>query len=418
MVMAFTPDMFGSPNAYLDTTKALQNLLGTAQQQTQSSELFPQKLAQLTQDIQQTKDIFPAKLALTQAQAKREQHLADMPFGGQIPSGTIGQIYWLDQIGKMYGAGSQQYNDAKAALALQNKALQTKMAYQQALAQTLPERSLSTQGKLITEGARSGQGLAPSGQAWNQAVFGQLPQQNSQQAGNSPVQIPFQAAGTLPSAQYSAQSQNNTQLAPGTPQDLENQYKLNILKKTVSPQTLGKVLYATNAEKTFNNFNPDDLLRYAGAQGKLAKGYQSLLVPSGKESPEYDRYIEAKSAATLLTHQLRQFYGDSIQPSVMDAWEKLINSDEWATNPTLARKKFDTLKRIIGQEMATYRQALVTPGVYGSQGSNVGTTPSEVPRRTSDQMVRMRSSDGKLYRVPADKRDIFVKNGFKEVGNG
>jgi hypothetical protein len=119
-----------------------------------------------------------------------------------------------------------------------------------------------------------------------------------------------------------------------------------------------KNLYATNIEKTLANINPDHLTQYSGANGTLSKKLEEARAPFGKQSKDFDNYQNSLNASQLLATQVRQFYGDSIQPDMIKRLEALTNPSSWNTNPKLAKEIFSQTKNILGQELGTYRDAM------------------------------------------------------------
>lgn len=157
------------------------------------------------------------------------------------------------------------------------------------------------------------------------------------------------------------------QLSPEMQRELEGQYKLQMQKSSSDTQARSRNLMASNIEKTLGNINTEDLTRYAGLKGTLKKGSEEAKAPLGKESKEYQDFVTSAKNAKLLAHQVRQFYGDSIQPSVLGALENMTNPATWKNNPKLAMKEFEALKKTLRQEMGTYRGALKNTSEYEGQ---------------------------------------------------
>lgn len=142
---------------------------------------------------------------------------------------------------------------------------------------------------------------------------------------------------------------------------------LQAQKGTTDPVARQKNLFAANIEKTLGMVNPQDLTQYAGISGQGELTGQKLLAGLNKESPAYDNYLKSSQAADLLAHQVRQFYGDSIQPSMMENLQKLTDPSEWSNNPKLATQLFNQTKTILQNEMGTYRQAMQSTAPYRTQ---------------------------------------------------
>lgn len=308
-----------------------------------------------------------AELGLKQAQAQREQSLANLPFGGQQLPGMAGQIMGLESIKQMYGEQSPQYAMAKDAFDMNQQRMQAQIGYQNMLTGTAPVRYLTPTGKGYVEQNRVAQGLAPTGGPWEQA--GQMPQQLA--LGPEQVNRLQQLYGpNAPQLQQMPQRQG-----PESAQEASNAYGLLRQKGISDSSARQKNLYATNIEKTLERIDPDDLTRYAGAAGGLAKLGNEMAAPFGKETKDFRNFVKASRDAELLAHQVRQFYGDSIQPSMIARLEKLTNPSYWGSNPELAKELFNETKIILGKELDTYRQAMKSTAPYQGQKASVETDP-------------------------------------------
>jgi hypothetical protein len=198
-------------------------------------------------------------------------------------------------------------------------------------------------------------------------INGNLPIPGMQQPTNN---IPGQLPLTPQQIQKLQQAfpQGNQQAIPDA-QAVQNAAQLGLQKKTTDASARQKNLYATNIEKTINQIDPDALTQYAGGLGTAQKYGQMALAAAGKESNNYDNYLKSLNAANLMATQVRQFYGDSIQPSMIQRLEQLTNPSTWSTNPTLAKSLFNQTKQILGQELGTYRDAMQSTAPYRAQGA-------------------------------------------------
>lgn len=213
-----------------------------------------------------------------------------------------------------------------------------------------------------------------TGQIGTQTVP-QLPMpgmQSPQFAGNQqmPATMPMQTLPQTPQQVQQLQKYFPTNgLTQQDIQDAQNANGLKLQKSLTDATARQKNLYATNIDKTLNQINPDDLTQYAGFQGNLQRLGQAGLASAGKESKSYDNYLTSLNAANLLATQVRQFYGDSIQPSMIKRLEDLTNPSTWTNNPTVAKNLFNKTKQILGQETGTYRQAMQSTAPYQVQGA-------------------------------------------------
>jgi hypothetical protein len=200
------------------------------------------------------------------------------------------------------------------------------------------------------------QQMPPTGAYNNPASYPQLPGAQTGQAGTpiNPQQI----------------NQLRQLAQPGVPDAttaIQNASSLLAQKKMTDASARQKNLYASNIEKTLNQIDPDALTQYAGGTGTLEKYMQSGLSSVGQESANFDNYQKSLNAANMLATQTRQFYGDSIQPSMIQRLEGLTNPSTWSTNPKLAKELFNQTKNILQQETGTYRQAMQSTAPYQAQ---------------------------------------------------
>jgi hypothetical protein len=345
-----------------------------------------------------------SEIGLRNAQANLENQKAQLPYGGATLPGIAGEIIGLESIKKMYGENSPQYEAAKRQFDLGQQNMQARIDYQNTLSSTAPIRYLTPTGKGIVEQANVGQGNAPTGRPWEQqinsdqqqqmnpAMMGQLqnslaqqqqiPPQGMQQQSMpqqqqiNPMQMQMQQGGQqIPMQNMGMQQQQGipqqNQLAPGNPQELSDAYGLTRLKQTTDSATRQKNLYATNVEKTIDNINVDDLTKYSGVKGATEyaseKSKDALGFPT---SDDFKKFNEAMNASQFLASQARQFYGESIQPGMRKKLEDLTNPSSWMRSPETAKTLFNNTKKILGQEMQTYRDAMKSTEVYKGKGNN------------------------------------------------
>ena len=270
-----------------------------------------------------------ADLSLKNAESKRQEALSELPFGGQTLPGPAGQIMGLESVRQQYGEDSPQYRMAKGLFDLSNQSVQSRINYQNTLANN-PERFLTTPGKTIIEEANVREGLQPGGQPWSKQLSADMPSST----------------------------------------DLADQYALLRQKSSSDTDTRKRNLFATNIEKTLDMIDPESLTQYSGLAGTGKKGLNQLLASVGKESKSYDEYLKSKVAADTLAKQVRQFYGDSIQPQMEEKLNRLTDPSFWASNPKLAKQNFLVFKDILSREMKTYREAVKSPSVYQGKEEN------------------------------------------------
>src|SRR3990167_3964137 len=268
-------------------------------------------------------DMLPYRQRLLEAQTQRQSQLADQPYGGML-SGMAKEAYGIAQ---MTGQDPQEV----AQKLYQNKLQQSDILnqYRQGLLETQGTRALSPFGKLQRE-------------------------EEDVMAGYEP--------GT----------NRQVQISPDRQEELTGQYQLLRQKSATDADTRKRNLLATNVEKTVDLINPKHLAAFSGIKGSAkfkSEQAKSVMAP-GSESQEFQDYMEAANKAQLLAHQVRQFYGDSIQPAMLAKLEKLANPSTWNTSPQMAENLFNSFTDLLDQEMKTYRHALKSTDVFRGEERN------------------------------------------------
>lgn len=162
-------------------------------------------------------------------------------------------------------------------------------------------------------------------------------------------------AGYMPGTNKTVTLDDDQRLA------LRNQYDLEIQKKISDVDTRKRSLFASNIDKTIKMIDTDALTQYAGLYGEGKKKAEQLKSMTGHESEDYAKYQEALVAADTLAIQVRQFYGESITPSVREALHDITNPASWKNNPKLAKRQFQKLVDILENETSTFKGALQSP---------------------------------------------------------
>jgi hypothetical protein len=324
-----------------------QQIARSQQQQQQAAQMNPLQLqqAQLANQMMQQRMGQAQQMSPLQVQQQRlanaltQQKIAQMqqdPLGSMHLVGPAGQAASLKQLKDKFGADSEVYQDAKSLDDLQRKAKQSSMDYQTKLADSMKTRYLTQTGKGIQEQRRVAAGLAPTGEPFSDAA----------QAGD---------------------------ITPQRANALSQIYEQERRKRITDPQARQKTLLATNIRKTLDSIDPDALAKFSGTAGTIDKFTGDILAPVEGESKNYDEYQKNKQSVDMLSTQVRQFYGDSIQPQVKQQLDRLLNPATWRTNPKLAKQMYNQVKDILSKELETYEQATTIPSVNGRSqqfGSN------------------------------------------------
>jgi hypothetical protein len=247
--------------------------------------------------------MMPYQQALMEAQTQRAIQGPSLH-----PSGDVANALYVEQLRSTYGENDPRYLQAKAAHDTTLSGRQSLVDYRGALSQTAPWRAMSTLGKLIAEGR---------GEGALDVSMGREPVVDDQRA---------------------------------------QAYEQAIAKQVTDTDARKRLLFATNIDKTLENIPKDDLFTYSGIKNiaEFAEDFARAAV--GEPTERFLRYQNAVEAAVLLADQMRQFYGDSIQPQNMERLRALANPETWWKDPKVAKSQFETLTRILQQETETYKQ--------------------------------------------------------------
>lgn len=274
-------------------------------------------------------------------------------YGQLHPSGNVANAMYVEQLRQLYGDNDPRYIQAKAAHDLALKQGESLIDYRDILNQTAGIRATSPLGKIIAEGKgrgaqdilnRRNQGAAHPGVGDNSGY-------EYDQNGNNVVG----SAADVAAAGGNAPDNN-----PRTPDEREA-YMREINKKTSDAQTRNKLNFATNLDKTRNSINQEDLTRYSGLKGTgtwLKDAKDALL---GKPSDQWIAHNNAVTSASLMRDQMRQFYGDSIQPKALKRLDELTNPSTWYKDPKVAQAQWQQLNKVLDVETETYRNKGTSP---------------------------------------------------------
>lgn len=257
------------------------------------------------------------------ANASRASQLANQPFGGML-SGIGKEAYGIAQL-----TGQDPSEVAKKLYENKLQQAMTLNEYRQGLTQGAPTRGLSSFGKIGKEEEDVAAGFEPG-------------------------------------------SNRTRPINPEKQQELLGQYSLLRQKTATDADTRKKNLLASNIEKTIETINPKDLTHFAGIKGSLEfrKDQANAASNPGSESKAYREYLKAANNAQFLAHQVRQFYGDSIQPAMLKKLELLTNPGTWKNNPTIAADLYKSFTDLLGKETGTYREALKNTKEYEEPKQN------------------------------------------------
>jgi hypothetical protein len=339
-----TSNALNSAMALVDAYKNKQANSEAMQQQKRSQQLASMGLdenGQIKSDPEQMKALMsyrppePQQVSMPQVQ------------GDPSLTGDIGNAYNVEVLAKKYGEKDPRVIAARNALTSQNDYQKSLQGYRASLADTAPKRASTTLGKTEQELDDIKSGFAP---------------------------------GT-----------NRTQpISPEQQQQLIGQYNLAIQKNTTDSAARAKVLNATNIDKTLSAINPDALLGYSGAKGTVEKAADAAIAPFS-QSKKYTEYTKSKAAADALATQVRQFYGDSIQPSMIARLEGLTNPESLGFTTEQAKENYNQIVNILKNETQTYRDALKGTSAYEGQGQQNSGANTDISTAPDDHIVTLKN---------------------------
>jgi len=261
--------------------------------------------------------------------------------GSLHPSGDVANALYVEQMKNQYGENDPRYLEAKRAHEMALSGHQSLMDYRNSLNQTAGIRATSPLGKLIAEGKGKGAMDILNG-------------------GGNQTKAPPGARYKEGEQYYNDQGEPVYDDNPRSPQE-RKAYEQAIGKGTTDAAIRDKIPYAKNVKITMDNIDPKALVQYSGPQGTAKYYMDSLKAAMGNPPPEFMDYQKQLTGTKTLSKQLRQFWGDSIQPSATDKIDQLTNPSTWNKDPQVALQQFNQLKQITDQELQTFQDAGTSP---------------------------------------------------------
>lgn len=205
-------------------------------------------------------------------------------------------------------------------------------------------------------------------------------------------------------------------LSPAEQTKMESSLLLSIVKDTTDPKTREKLINASNMNITLDSVDPKKLTYYSGITGQFVdKPADALLEGLGEGSKEYQDYIHEMNKATFAAKQMRQYLGDSIQPSAQERLDKLTKPEAWNVSPQTAEKNFEFMRDLYKQESQTLVRAATDPTLYESigAGNNIATNSAftvEAPKIPA--MVKSKSDFQRWLKTltPAQRDALKAKH--------
>jgi hypothetical protein len=285
------------------------------------------------------------------------------------PSGDVANAMYVEQLKNQYGEDDPRYLQAKAAHEMAMSGHQSLIDYRGVLNQTAGIRATSPLGKLINEGKGQGAVDILNGNRGGAPAQGGQANQGGQNVAPGAQGAPANARYKVGEQYYNQEGEPVYDNNPRTP-DERKAYEQAIGKGTTDAAIRAKIPYAKNVKITMDSINPQALVQYSGPQGTVKYGIDTLKAAMGSPTPEFMAYQEALTSAKTLSKQLRQFWGDSIQPAATDKIDQLTNPSHWLKDPKVALQQYNQLKKITDQELKTFEKAGTSPVNFDFKDGN------------------------------------------------
>jgi hypothetical protein len=266
-----------------------------------------------------------------------------------------------------------------------------------------------------------------------------MPSEGAQQRGGLPGGAPF-APGNVPSAQNPLLQTMGAEPPRAAPNIYEKAYPQlnagiqNKLDKMslANPSSVQKMQYLDNIKHTIKGIDPDVITAYGGAAGAAKYKTDQSKIAMGGHSKDFANWQQfAQTQAPILAGQIRQFYGDSIQPAMQRMIEDTFNTDSLMRNPEGSIKKMQEILRIINTEGQTYakpvgelRSNAQTGGGFGARwDKSLGKRENEIEEMQNKPTKKGKSDNSLKENAPAKKAAIKkaiteedIKKGMLETG--
>lgn len=162
----------------------------------------------------------------------------------------------------------------------------------------------------------------------------------------------------------------NDKLNPQQQREMESKTMLSLIKDTTDPRLREQLVKGNNMNITLGSINVPKLVSYSGIEGEfIDKPLDAILEGFGEGSEQYQDYIQEVNKANFAAKQMRQYLGDSIQPSAQAKLDKLTKPEAWNVSKETAEKNFNFMKELYDQEVNTLVRAMNDPSLYSSSGA-------------------------------------------------
>jgi hypothetical protein len=265
-------------------------------------------------------------------------------------------------------------------------------------------------------------GMGGSSQSMPGANFNPAMQPQSPQANGSemPSTLPMQ---TLP--QTPQQVQKLQQFFPGSGQ--QNQQNLNGLKQAASDTYLKQMIPPARLQQTAyenvieglmhtNQKTITDAANFAGLAGKANQHADQFAEAAGMgANPQYRNFQTfTNQIAPKMANELRRAFGGQATDSEREAMDDIGNPVAWNKDP---QQVFNELNQLRSDLAVNAKEIIKTPSQVVSTAQQNINNPVVFKNNPApnSSTVKIQGSDGKIWSIPANKLNLALQRGAKQV---
>lgn len=159
-------------------------------------------------------------------------------------------------------------------------------------------------------------------------------------------------------------------LTPTKQKEMKNDLLLSLVKDVTDPATRAKLQNGVNMNITLDSINPEKLTNYSGVEGLTDKFFDQILEGLDVGPKQYQEYVHEAIKASAAAKQMRQYLGDSIQPSAQERLDHLSNPSAWNISKKDAKENFEFIRDLYKRETQTLVRAATDPSLYRTTGAD------------------------------------------------
>jgi hypothetical protein len=191
----------------------------------------------------------------------------------------------------------------------------------------------------------------------------------------------------------------------------------NKLDKAIlaNPQAATKLQFLANIKETISGIDPSVIKMYSGAAGRTKLATDEARAAAGSYIPEYAAFKEFEDTqAVILASQIRQFYGDSIQPKKEQQIMETFAKENIRKNPEVAMRKMAELIRIVDSEGKTYAKP-VAGLIDEAKNVGFGKKWDAVLTKHKDEKEKIQNTEQQKPLTAAEKKELLELKALGEL---